>query len=111
MVQVLEIESLYADILRIVRKNTDSWDFDQRISPILKIFPEETFSILQEKLRNTVQHKRGRGYYERIAQRLKLMQTIPGKSKETRAFIREVYHHKPSLPALKDEMRKAGFAP
>lgn len=110
-VQVLEIESLHDDILRIVRENTDSWGFDQLITPILKIFPEETFSILREKLRNTVQHKRGRDYYERIAKRLILMQTIPGKSAETRAFISEIYHHKPSLPALKDEMRKAGVAP
>lgn len=44
-----------------------------------------------------------------IAGWLQLAYTIPGFKAETRLLARELYNHKPNLPALKDELRKGGL--
>jgi hypothetical protein len=40
---------------------------------------------------------------------LKLAQEIPGFEADALLLIQKLYTHKPNLPALKDEMRKAGL--
>lgn len=108
-VRILEVEKRYESIREIVAKNGDNWHYIELISPILKIYPDFCFQNIKNKAVATIENKRGRDVYERISSWLKLMQNIPGFETEKRELITQLYNHKPNLPALKDEMRRAGL--
>jgi len=61
------------------------------------------------KIQKLLKSERGRHSYQRIVEWLKLADRIPGFKAENRLFARELYQHKPNLPALKDELRKGGL--
>ncbi len=109
IVEILNIEKRYHEILDLVKKNTQSWNFDELIHPILNIFPKECFEIISKKIHYNLIHKRGRDYYKRMATRMKILQSLPEIGVQTEKLIQEVWNYKPNLPALKDEMRKAGL--
>jgi len=106
-VQLLTIEERYQDILQHVRQRTDQdYHFEKLIEPILSIYPEHCFVILEKKCWRAIE-LRGRSVYRMIARWLQLMHQIPGHRDEAEALTAQLYHHKPNLPALRDEMRKA----
>lgn len=109
VVKILEIEKRFDDIKALVGKSTDIWHFAETIAPILSVYPGFCFGQIKTMAINTLQAERGRHIYERIAALLKLTDRIPGFETERRALIQQLYTHKPNLPALKDEMRKAGL--
>jgi len=107
-VQLLEIEKRFDEILICVNKNKDSYEIEKLIEPIINIFPSECFSIIikiNTKAMNGF--KRNRSTYQTMVETLKLLKKIKSKKKETDLFLKKLYNHKPNLPALKDEMRKA----
>jgi len=106
-VRILEVEKRYDSIKTIVEKNSDDWHYGELIRPILGIYPEFCFQHIKNKAVKTIEKQRGRDVYERISGWLKLTQEIPGFDNEKRDLIGQLYNHKPNLPALKDEMRKA----
>jgi len=106
-VRILEVEKRYESIKTIVEKNSDDWHYGELIRPILGIYPEFCFQHIKNKSVKTIEKQRGRDVYERISSWLKLTQEIPGFDTEKRDLIGKLYNHKPNLPALKDEMRKA----
>ncbi|MDP3180728.1 MAG: hypothetical protein Q8M67_02845, partial [Bacteroidota bacterium] len=106
-VRILEVEKRYESIKTIVEKNSDDWHYGELIRPILGIYPEFCFQHIKNKAVKTIENQRGRDVYERISSWLKLTQEIPGFDSEKRDLIGQLYNHKPNLPALKDEMRKA----
>jgi hypothetical protein len=53
--------------------------------------------------------KRKRDTYLQMVSWLRLMKKIVSKQIETQKYIESLYHHKPNLPALKDELKKAGW--
>ncbi len=109
VVAILEIEKRYESIREIVQKNNDNWHFIELITPILAIYPEFCFQNIKNKTIKTIEDQRGRDVYERIAKWLKLTEKTPGFDNERRDLINQLYNHKPNLPALKDELRKAGL--
>lgn len=109
VVAILEIEKRYESIREIVQKNDDNWHYIELISPILAIYPEFCFQNIKNKTIKTIEDQRGRDVYERIAKWLKLTGKISGFESEKRELINQLYNHKPNLPALKDELRKAGL--
>ena len=109
MVQILEVEKRHADIKALVEKSHDDWHYAEMIEPILTVYPEFCFRHIKNKAVNTLHDQRGRDVYQRIATWLSLAQTIPGFGHENSVLIKQLYNHKPNLPALKDEMRKAGL--
>jgi hypothetical protein len=109
VVAILEIEKRYEKIREIVQKNDDNWHYIELITPILAIYPEFCFQNIKNKTIKTIEDQRGRDVYERIAKWLKLTGKIPGFENEKRDLILQLYNHKPNLPALKDELRKAGL--
>jgi hypothetical protein len=109
VVSILEVEKLYENIREIVQKNQDNWHYIELISPILTVYPEFCFQNIKNKTINTIENQRGRNVYERIARWLKLTEKIPGFEIEKRELIMQLYNQKPNLPALKDELRKAGL--
>ncbi len=52
---------------------------------------------------------RSRGTYGEIASMLKNAKKIEGIDESIRKLTLELYNHKPNLPALKDEFRKAAL--
>ncbi len=109
-VQMLEVEERYQDILECAKKNVDSENFHKIIYPILNIYPEECFNLIQKKNDELLNSEgRDRGVYQLMMRSLTLMKKIPSKKKETKKYFEKLYNHKPTLPALRDEMRKAGL--
>jgi hypothetical protein len=108
-VQVLAAEKRYEEIKKIVELHPDDWHFTELITPILKVYPEFCFNQISSKARQTIETERGRSVYQRVAGLLQLADTIPGFKAQNRMVARELYNHKPNLPALKDELRKGGL--
>ncbi len=109
VVKILEVEKRYEDIKILVEQDSNDWNYAEMISPILIIYPEFCFNHIKSKAGSTLQNNRGRHVYERIASWLLLSQKIPGFEAERHDLVHSLYNHKPNLPALKDEMRKAGL--
>jgi hypothetical protein len=110
LVRIFELENLYDRILQLIYANPESWDLNEMIIPIIPVYPRECLGILENKINQSLANERGRSVYKRIVGWMELLRKIPGQSVKTNEIIMEAYHHKPSLPALKDEMRKAGLA-
>ena len=108
-VKILEVEKKFERIRQIVEDNSDSWDYEDIIRPILTVFPGFCFNSIKEKAEKALQAKGGRSTYARVATWLKLTAAIPGYQPQKRALIVMLYNHKPNLPALRDEFRKAGL--
>ncbi|MBN1927564.1 MAG: hypothetical protein JW798_17150 [Prolixibacteraceae bacterium] len=109
LVLVYEANQSYSEIKTLVEENTSHWDFDKLIAPILTIYPDYCFKRIKNQAVKTLETERGRDIYMLIARWLKLCRQIPGYQHDTIILIQQVYTHKPNLPALKDEMRKAGL--
>jgi len=107
-VQLLEIEKQYETILEFVAKNRHSYDLHTIIKPIVSIYPNEVFDILKAESDKQV-NLRGRSSYARASQLLQLMLSVPEKREALKAYVSKLYNHQPRLPALKDELRKAGL--
>ena len=108
-VKVLEIEKKYEDILVLAKKEVEhTWHFTELITPILNIYPDEAFELIRLKISFELAQSKKRSTYTQISDYLKLATRITHRETETRNLIQELYNRKPALPALKDEMRKAG---
>ena len=108
-VKVLEMEQRYQDILDLATKEvTHTWHFSEMITPLLNIYPAEVMNLIRVKTSHTIQYHKGRDSYQRVCEWLRLSLQIKGKEEEARHLIHELYNRRPALPALKDEMRRAG---
>jgi len=110
-VKVLEMEKRYDAILDLVGQELKhTWNFTELITPILNVFPQETFELIHVKITYTIENDRSRSSYKLICVWLQLSLQIKGKEDEARQLINALYNRKPALPALKQEMRMAGVA-
>jgi hypothetical protein len=73
------------------------------------VYPEFCFNQISSKARRTIETERGRSVYQRVVKWLKLADAIPGYKTQNRILVRELYNHKPNLPALRDELRQGGL--
>lgn len=110
-VHLLEIEKRYEDILKYVKKNEFYYtELTKVILPIINIYPTECYEILENKCNSSLNsYNRGRSTYKQIVSWLLVMKKIESKRTETQVFIKSLYDHIPRLPALKDEITKAGL--
>jgi len=110
IVEIYEEEKDFEKIKTLVQQNPESWDFERLISPILSIYPGFCFKLIEDKATHALQSgERGRRLYQRIASWLSLAKQIPAQETATQALCIKLYNHKPNLPALRDEFRKAGL--
>jgi len=108
-VKVLEIEKKFEEILMLAKKDVEhTWHFTELITPVLNIYPDEVLELIRLKISFELTQSKKRSTYTRISNYLNLATRIAHKEAETRLLIHEIYNRKPALPALKDEMRKAG---
>jgi hypothetical protein len=108
-VQILAAEERYEEIRQMVENNDYGWDYGSLIRPILGVYPEFCFENIRQKAKKTISTQRGRSVYQQIVEWLRMAYTIEGFQPQSRMLALELYNHKPSLPALKDELRKAGL--
>ncbi len=108
-VELLTEEAAHEEILHYVRTHQEEYAFPRLVRPILEEYPDECFHLIKAKTDRTLQDKRGRRVYRQIVSWLREMQRIPGREHAASCYFREVYNHKPVLPALRDEMEKAGL--
>lgn len=108
-VKLLETEERYEEIKKIVEKYTSTNHLTEIISPIIVKYPEFCFQKIYQMVKKTLENERGRHIYVEIASWLTLSRYIPGFDAESQRLISQTYLHKPNLPALRDEMRKAGL--
>jgi len=107
-IEVLELEERYDEILAFVRKNKVNEKLDKFIRPILNIYPDECYAILSERVKQYLNSSgRNRSTYQIMVGLMSLMQKINGKEQDAAAFLIILFANK--LPALKDEMLKAGL--
>jgi len=106
---MLHVENRHEELLHYIRKNKDSWNFNNIVQYILEPFPGESFSLLKEKILKKIENERGRYVYQEVASWLNIALKIKSKNANARELILKLYHHKPNLPALKDEFRQAGL--
>ncbi len=107
-IQLLEIEKQYEAILTFVKKNADSYRLEDLIKPITSIYPDEVFDILKARSDKLIDG-RGRGAYAKASKLLRLVLNIPTKKEELKSYVNTLYNHQPRLPALRDELGKAGL--
>jgi len=106
--RMLKQEQRFDEILQYIKKRRDSWHLNKMLSTILEPYPEESFTILEQKILTTLETERGRSVYQNIVEWVRLAGSIKGFDEQTRQLIHRLYNWKPALPALKDELRKAG---
>ncbi len=107
--RMLQQEQRYDDILQFIQRHRDSWHLNKMLSTILEPYPKESFEILEHKILTTLETERGRSVYRQIVEWLRLAKCINHMEERTNRLIHRLYHWKPALPALKDEMRQAGI--
>ena len=109
--EILKEENEYGKIKELIKELSGTWNFSKAILNTIKDFdPDFGFDMINKhvgKLMND--SKRKRSTYERIAGFLKYAKTINGQQTKADELILNLYNHKPNLPALKDEFRRAGL--
>lgn len=101
----------YKTILQFVNNHSDSWDFRKIIKPILNIYPQECFEIINKKTDNYLKEHVGRKFYLNVANWLQLLMKIEDKKvkHETEKYLKELLQRYKMRPALKDELKKVGI--
>lgn len=107
--EVLRIENRTEELLQFIRENSDSFDFIGMIRTILDTHPEESYEILRDKILRTLEKERGRNVYQGVVGWLGMIRDLPGMKQRSQALAGQLFHWKPVLPALRDELKKAGF--
>lgn len=107
-VKLLEIEKQYELILNFAKKNSDAYELDELVKPIVSVYPDEVFEIIKIVADKQIAY-RGRSSYARAASLLQLMLNVSQIKDTFKSYISELYNHQPRLPALRDELAKAGL--
>lgn len=107
--QILAIENRHGEILKLLKQDNILRDFISIIQRILHVYPDESFNMLKAKCLKTIKNERGRHAYQRIIEYLKLTASIAEKQNEVTKLVDDLYNWTPRLPALRDELKKAGL--
>ena len=93
-------------------KSLDSlWNSSEKVLDTIKnVYPEFVFEKIPKHINSLMSDsKRNRYTYIEIANWLKYANQIPNHREKTIKLTTKLFNHKPNLPALKDEFRKAGI--
>jgi soluble cytochrome b562 len=107
-INLLEIEKQYESILLFVEEYKDSYDLYELIKPIISIYPQRVFKIIKTESNKEIEY-RSRSSYTRAAHLLQLMLGVSQVKDDFKSYISQLYNHQPRLPALQDELAKAGL--
>jgi DNA-binding PadR family transcriptional regulator len=101
----------YEKILQLVKENNYHWGFHKFITPILNIYPKESFEIIKNKANICLEERMGRRYYIEVASWLQLLLKIEDKNitSEIKIYLQELLQKYKRRPALIDELKKVGI--
>ena len=107
--EILKEEKEYEKIKELIKESAGSWDFTNVLLNTIKDYdPDFTLEMIRIHVAKLMSDsKRNRSTYQRIAGFLKYAKTIESQQEKVDELILSLYNHKPNLPALKDEFRKA----
>ena len=107
-VHLLEIEKQYELILSFVEKNSNDYHLGELVKPIVSVYPDKVFAIIKIEANREIAN-RGRSAYSRAATLLQLLRNVSEIEDVFKSYISQLYNHQPRLPALRDELAKAGL--
>ncbi len=111
-IKIYEVDKEFDKIKEIVNKiDVDSWYFSKEIMlPIINVYQEFCFNKIAKKIDKIMSgEKRNRYSYQNIVEWIFFAEKVPAHRDSVEALVNKLYTHKPPLPALKDEFRKAGL--
>lgn len=104
---ILKYEKMYSDILTAL-KECSVYNLELFLEPIKTIYPKECFEIVVKNCEESLMRfDRNRKIYQKMCFLLKIIKSSKLLEDELATYISKIYNHKPNLPALKDELRKA----
>ncbi|WP_456479226.1 hypothetical protein [Nautilia sp.] len=108
LAEIYEYEKNYNEILKLAQKQ--DYIFRDLAKKIKHIYPEETLEIVKKFALKTVNSPdKNREKYKIIVRRLKELEDVESIKKDIYEFAYFLYKRKPVLPALRDELKKAGL--
>lgn len=114
-IKLLNNEKQYDKIKEIIsgKLSKDSYysmaGFNKSIQYLYIPDPDAAIRLTKQNINLLMESRRNRNTYQYIAELLKQSLAIPGKTSQVKSIAKDLYNHKPNLPALKDELRKAGL--
>jgi hypothetical protein len=109
-------EKLFDKLITLIEANCiqstslySSIEFEKVIPYLFADRPLVVWKMIEKVITVNMQNNRSRATYNYIANLLKKAQKIEGIDIEIRSLASKLYNLKPNLPALKDELRKAGI--
>lgn len=107
---LLELEGMY-DVLLMEMKECKNLNlFLQYESSLRQRYPEQTLDIYTTLLKEAMYHACDRSSYNRIAAHLKNLKPYPDGKEAAKALAQYWYSVHNNRPAMKDELKKAGYA-
>lgn len=106
-ITVLEYEKYYEDILVFAKENLHI-NLKDYAKILIDIYPQEILKIAINKCNLELNsYDRSRKNYQTICENLSLVHKKQEIQNEIQTYIETLYAHRPKLPALQDELRKA----
>ncbi len=101
----------YEKIKPLIKSLDSLWNSAEKILDTIKdIYPAFVFKKILQHINSLMSDSnRNRHSYVTIANWLKYANQIPEQKDKTMKLTTKLFNHKPNLPALKDEFRKAGI--
>ncbi|MCH7732634.1 MAG: hypothetical protein IIB44_08990 [Candidatus Marinimicrobia bacterium] len=90
-VKMLDVEERFDEILDYVKEHKNSYDFVHLIRPILNVYSEECFSLIQQKTDETLKDQRGRRVYQEVVGWLLEMKKINATQSKTQHYFQEIW--------------------
>jgi hypothetical protein len=108
--EVLTEEGRFDQILKRLKKDyLNNFHFTELITPLLAVYPSESFEMIRGRITHTLRQTGNRDIYQEICEWLVLARRIANFQEQYTAIVNELYFRKPTLRALRDEMRRAGL--
>lgn len=112
-VKLYASEGMFDDLEKLIRSEQkkgpymSNFDFLKAVKHLYPVNPKLAWELTLIEVNRKMNSDRNRSTYNYLAALLKESLSIPDKLNEVKTCINLLFNHKPNLPALKDEFRKA----
>lgn len=106
-ISVLNYEKLYEEMLIFAKENLNV-ETSKYFNILKNLYPKELLEIIIQKCEEDMKsYNRSRKSYQIVCCNLSYAYKESTMQQEIKAYINALYNHKPKLPALQDELRRA----